>query len=236
MGRAEVAAAIAREGLEAADAVVLRWAVARCGDEPGCADRPLARWLQLEPDNAVPWLLLARRSPGRADEALQALRAATRFQVHWGQLPATVLEALPPERLPYLDLSLFVEAIGVQAALPDDSFMTLLERCRPPPAAGSERQRDCDAWAELLAGKADTLLARFIGLRLGAQAGWPPARVAAQKEALNALTASVNSPLAGSNPLSCASIEALRDQVRLVAEHGEVQALRLRAAAASAPK
>lgn len=235
MGGRESVAALRQVALAGNDVVALRWAVARCGDEGACSAEPLARWLALEPDNLVPWLILWHTQPERRDEALAGLQRATRYRAGWAQLSDVVLQALPAHTAPYLRVQWVIEAIGIEAATQDPSLFTLGKLCRPSPAPGSRRQTDCDGWAQLLATQGDTLMAQMMGLRLGELAGWPPERTEPQRQALRALSMGGPSVFDVAQPYGCAGVQRVTHWARHVAREGEVAALRA-LAAASAPR
>jgi len=229
--RRQRAWAVARLAAGSGDAVALSWADARCADDGPCSDLVLPAWLQLEPRNALPWWRLLERVPQREPEALAMLRRAEAHSQHWGVLADTVRQAMPPQVLPYVQAGLLVQAVGIEAALAHGGGFPMLRRCRPAPPEGSERQAACARWASLLSERADTLLARRVGLRLGELAGWPAERLAAQRQRLDALQA-VPAGLDPEQPLSCRGVERIGNWVADAARLGEVAALAARAASA----
>jgi len=230
---ADDATALRRIALAGQDPLVLAWATARCRDEPACVAEPLARWLALEPGNLVPWTQLWQSQPARREEAVAGLRQATGFRGGWAQLAEIVIQAMPAHVLPYLQVALIVEAVSVEAALPDPTPFTLLKLCRPPPERGSRRQGECEAWARLLTAQGSTLMAHMIGLRLGELAGWPPEHTEPQRRELTLVSmVAASRALNAEQPYSCDGAQRMRHWVQQVAQRGELAAMR---AAASAP-
>lgn len=218
--------ALRRVALGGNDPVALAWAVARCRGDSACDAEPLARWLALEPDNALPWLQLWQSQPARRDEALAGLRRATRFRAGWASLADTTLQALPAHVLRYLQLPLIVEAIGIEAALPDPGPFTVLKLCPASMERGSARQADCDAWARLLL-QGDTLMAQGLGVRLGERLGWPPERTEPLRQSVRDLSSTaVTSIFDLQQPYGCDGVRRTREWVRRVSRDGEVAALR----------
>lgn len=215
-----------RVALGGTDPVALAWAAARCRGDSACGAEPLARWLALEPDNALPWLQLWQSQPARREEALAGLRRATRFRAGWANLADTTLQALPAHVLPYLQLPLIVEAIGIEAALPDPGPFTILELCPASMERGSTRQADCDAWARLLL-QGDTLIAQGLGVRLGERLGWPPERTEPLRQSLRDLSGTAVTAIFDlQQPYGCDGVRRTREWVRRVSHDGEVAALR----------
>ena len=217
---------------QTSDATVVAWALARCRDDKPCRVRMAQRWQALEPDNVAAWLEGLSGSAEEIAQARHAIASAERFQLHWGALPATMLDHMPANVLPYLHSMLVVEAIGVEAALTLPSMTPLVAICRPRPAPGSQAQGQCDAAARVLAERSDTILGRRIGVRMGELAGWPAAEVAARRALSQNLQLGV-SGIDEKHPLSCASAAKTRAWVQAVAKLGEFDAYQSLVAASS---
>lgn len=206
------------------DPVAVSWALGRCRTKP-CQDQALDRWLELEPDNAVPLLLRIGSRP-RADEAsLRPLWAARRAQVHWGVLSDTVRRAMPAEVSGYVQMQLLSEAMVVEGTMLDVGHQTALALCKPAPAAGTERHAGCAALARLMAERSDTLLGVMVGLSLGEAVGLDPSYLRDKRAALEQLRAQF-SRVEGELPLSCEALRQAQQWVEAVAREGEISALR----------
>lgn len=206
------------------DPVAVSWALARCLTEP-CQQQALDRWVELEPDNAVPLLLRIGSRP-RADEtSLRPLWKARRAQAHWGVLSDTVRRAMPADLPGYVQMQLLSEAMVAEGAVLDVGHQTALALCKPAPAAGTERQAGCTALARLMVERSDTLLGVMMGLQVGEAAGLDPAYLRDKRAALEQLRAQFGR-VEAEQPLSCEALRQAQQWVEAVAREGEIPALR----------
>lgn len=227
--------ALGREAQAAGDPLILRWAIARCGENRGCAQPLAARWVEVEPGNAVAWLMLLDAAPQQRERALAGLRRASAFRSGWAQLAAVQHEAMPGAVLPYVQAQLAIEAIGIEAALPDPTMFVLSGLCRPPWGDAKTLARaDCDALARLMVERSDTLLALSVGSSIGKRLDWPAERLEALRRQAESETQAMGL-LVRENPFSCSATQAMHEWVRDVARDGERAALRARMPA-SAPR
>lgn len=168
------------------DPVVAAWAAARCSASDRCSAADLERWSELEPDNMAAWLaLLAGKPPLQRESGSVRLLSATRLHMHFGKLLQTVLQAMPADVLPYLQMGLWIEVIGVEAALALPPMAPLFALCKPAPEPGSARQAECTALAATLMQRSDSLVGASIGIRIAELGGLPKARAQALRAELN---------------------------------------------------
>ncbi len=237
-GRAPGAAqSLARDALGAGDPLMLRWAIARCEDR-NCSQPLAARWVEVEPGNAVAWLSLLDAAPQQRERALAGLRQASAFRSGWAHLAAIEQEAMPAAVLPYVQAQLVVEAIGIEAALRDPTMLLLSGLCRAPWGDAKTMSReDCDALARLMVERGDTLQALLTATSIGKRLGWPAERLESLgREAEVAMREIPAINLENEeNPFSCRAVQARHEWVREVARDGERAALRARLPA-SAPR
>jgi hypothetical protein len=176
----------------------------------------------------VAWLTWASDPAVNAlanEEAISAgLRQSTAYADHLHALAGALLNAVPADVPPYLQLNLAVEAIGMQAAVGMNYMQFMFKRCKPPWPTGTDRQAECAQLAELMVKHGDSLMSHMMGTRLGELAGWPAPRVAAL------LAEQATLP----QPLSCAVVQPLLKQIVDAARVGEMAALRAYAQGASA--
>jgi hypothetical protein len=197
-----------------------------------CALLSAEQWARLDPGNAAPWQEVfaaaqARRDTPAANEALHRIATSQRSDQGFSKLPGLVLDSAPDDdvlRGGVMELAL--ETIAVELSWMGPSDQPLIAACRRDQLRDSSRRQTCDAIAELLADKSDTLLGRTMGGAIGRQAGWPEERIDRMRAEQQAFTAS---RFAGMDPraaMSCASIARMTDDLRHVAALGEVGAMR----------
>ena len=168
-----------------------------------------------------------RRDVATQNEALHRIAASTRSDQSFLKLSRLVIDHVPDDDASVLvALTLASEVFGVDAASPLPGYQTMLEQCRGSSLRDANRRQSCNAVADFLVERGDDLLGRKIGVRIGAQVGWPAERVdrlrgeavayERSREAANNL-----------NPTSaCADIRRDLEYVRRLARLGEAGALR----------
>ncbi|MDE2372524.1 MAG: hypothetical protein KGN16_26395 [Burkholderiales bacterium] len=216
------------------DPVLLAWAAQQCVSTASCPTDPAAAWSQVEPDNAVPWLLIAAHQPGKQAEALTALARATRYTSHYGAISAAVLDAMPADIPSYLQPQLLLQSFVVDGAMGGADSAEAAKLCRPAPEAGSQRQALCRSLAALMVGQDDTALAYLIGLRVEVLAGMPGHHYQERRAAMQRLLTDTGMALIDwEHPYSCAAVERWQRWTRDRAALGELGAARAWAAAAA---
>jgi hypothetical protein len=230
----DAAQALSQLAAASADPVVASWLMMRCGGQARCADDDLQRWAVLEPDNLAAWLALADQQPERQAEVVRRAPEMARFETHQGKLLDVVMQAMPPDVPPYVQLKVWMHAIGVEAAAAVPPPGPLLASCQPRPEAGSARQRACAGMARVLVEHGDSSMGRLAGLKLAELGGAPAAAVQAQRQQLNAALRSAQGLFDERQPLSCASHARVQAWLQLRAQMGELGALQSMAAADAA--
>jgi hypothetical protein len=233
--------ALARQAAATRDPLVYASAINACAiaeaqeSSSACATLRPEQWAQLDPDNAIPWLLSAqeatrRRDVGAADSAMQ--RAARARQVDWRLAP--VLMLLP--RLPYLQEP--VRAV-VTAALLGAYGGTLemarslpaLELCTKATVADAARRVACNDVAELLLAKGTTLMDHSVGAGIGSRVGWQASRLQALNEERQRLVLAFQVSSPPPNTLGCDWMAASQRWMSDIAREGELGFARRAAAA-----
>jgi hypothetical protein len=209
-------AALSALASSSSDPVVAMWAADLCFDPARCDPPALARWVEIEPENAAAWLLWLEAHPEQRSAALQRLASARRFVTHEDMLLATALQAMPGNVPAYIEPALWSRIMGVAAARPIVQMQRAASLCRPPLAAGSELMTACARLAEVLAEHSDSTLARLTGARIGESAGWPAERVQAVRDRSRAEQAEqmAGATLDAAQPLSCNSVESVRQHLQ----------------------
>ena len=222
------------------DPVVALWAQQRCDLGASCLEMA-GRWAQVEPQNLAPWVNLLARQPQRRAELIAHMAAATRFDRHEQALSLAVFEALPAGVAPYLQPALWIDVIGVEAAMSMPGFSAVFDHCRAPLAAGGVVVRECTTIARTLADRSDSALGIGLGLRLAERSGLALDDLARRRAELNLWRGPPENLFDRQQPLSCAGVARMRTWVEQRARLGELGALRARAApraasAASTPR
>ena len=189
---------LAQIALEGTDPAVFAIASRACDTDLGkaapgdCQKLTLQRWTQLDSDNAEPWLLLAAdaHSKGALDtesDAVEHAAAAHSFNNYGDSLYAFSAPSLPNDATPFERAWLAAQLIGFVAAWPRPEYGYLRTHC-PSTALQDDRvRRQCEALANLLLNKSNTILDLSMSRVMGQQLGWPQPRLDRMKEETNAL-------------------------------------------------
>ncbi|MDP2005084.1 MAG: hypothetical protein Q8K45_05360 [Rubrivivax sp.] len=218
------------------DPVVVLWAQQRCDLGASCLEM-VERWALVEPQNLAPWARLLALQPQRREELIARMAAAKRFDLHGQALSLAVLEALPASLAPYLQPGLWIDVIGIEAAMTMPSFKALFDHCREPLRASAEVQWACRSITATLLDRSDEAVGVGLGLRLAERAGLATGEVARRRAELQSWQRAPEGIFDAAQPLSCAGVARMRAWVEARARLGEMGALRARAehrAAASA--
>ena len=226
--------ALARLARDSKDPVVYALAMHHCPRASGpagpgaCPLLSYEQWASIDPDNAAPWLYLADQvvaGGGDPSEALQRAARARHNHTHWAALHGLVMAAQPSAVPPLERLLMSVEVIGVQAAEVPPLNATV-KYCSTAELRSGNRRQTCEALADLLVNRGDTLLDLGVGRAVGEKLGWSADRVAALRDEGLALMALQTEQLAGKQPYSCASAEILMAHFAQVTRLGELVAMR----------
>lgn len=224
--------AFAREGLATLDGKFYAVAYYACnrgvegrvttGD---CAQYSAARWAQLEPQNATPWLMLAAAAQDRKDDVArdEALRRASKAAYADYHLESLFLLADQPA-IRALDpagrLAVIVRLTGLWAAFATPPLQPALQACAASAVVDPERKLMCSDLARVFTENGADLLQFSVGASIGERAGWPPERVAALRERLDAVKL-VTSTIPD-NMWSCESMRKWESRLEGMLKHGEL--------------
>jgi len=157
-----------------------------------CALLSAERWAQIEPDNGVPWLILASAAqaandlPAR-DTAVVRASTAQRFDAHLpnflGLLHSPGIQAEPPQ----IRAALEEDLLGLEITRPAMPYSAFLGFCGYPSTADAGRLRVCGDLANLLLNHDQTMIGLGAGVKLAQSAGFPPERINALREEKKAL-------------------------------------------------
>ena len=200
--------------------------------EGACQLLSAEQWARLDPGNATPWsFVLAqaglRRDVATQNEALYRIATSTRSDQYFFRLSRVVIDHMPDDDSSGpVALTLATEVIGVEASYWLPGYQAMLDQCRRPALRDSNRRQTCNAVAELLVERGDTLLERGVGARIGSQIGWPAERIDRLRGEAIAYEASRDAANSFKPANACADIRRDLDTVRRNARLGEAGALR----------
>lgn len=204
-----------------------------------------ARLAEHDPDNAMPWLLVAddarrRGDPAAQAEAMRRAAAARRNEPYLHQTLRPLADATLAKAAPIDRYVAQASALGVYAALPLPSYAPVLEYCRR--ADARERAETCAPLAALLVDGDGSMLDIAMGRAIGAKAGWSAERIAAVDDQFDAMRWVAKQmgeeswqSVEGGTQLSCAAM-AMQERLAMdMARYGEGGQLRRRIAATRQP-
>jgi len=220
------------------DPAVYATAVGACdtdGDSAkgACEQISLKGWTQVDPDNAVPWLLLAGKAHARKDAAGEAnafnhASKASKVDSYNFSLLAYAEPELPKDATPLERWWLAVETIGIEAAFGMRQYGIASKHCSAAAVQDSDVQQQCSELAEVFVTKGTNLLDLGVGTSMGARAGWTKERVAGLKQEGDALTQALvqATPAGVENQWTCGAVERGNAYVREAIQLGELRATR----------
>lgn len=188
-----------------------------------CQSLSARRWSELEPNNAMPWLMMMDEAALNQDiSGLQeALYHATHAQ-HLAERAQAPLQAIvdvasdDPSSL-VAARSLAIDAIGIAAAQVGPASVMA---CREATPRDANLWQECTAMVDLLEHRSDSLFARMVGATIDKHQtgnGAAATQVAAQMHQLTALD------LASSS--SCSDLHGKLSLMRRMAVDGEIAVL-----------
>ena len=199
---------------------------------PSCRSISLDRWIQLDPDNGVPWLTMLSQAQASGDAAgaraaLSHMASATRFDIY-PQVAAGAIASRAarddPELAAVKDLSL--EASAVEAMLPLPPFQALTQLCRDKAGGDVELAQTCRTISDTMYAHSDSLISQSVSAAVLLQATGDASRrdfIPAERAVAEARW----SPATGFS--ACQEMRDSLDRVVRTARVGEVEAMRERA-------
>lgn len=156
--------------------------IAATDAESACRELSLQQWSRIDPDNAVPWLLLAGDARSRHDGAAEAeafSHAATAHKIdsYSDSVYAFAEPELPPDVTQLERAYLATEVVGVEAGIRGHQYSVASQYCSSNAMQDAGVQQQCKSLAELLVTKGNNFLDLGLGKTIGARAGWPKGRV-----------------------------------------------------------
>jgi hypothetical protein len=217
------------------DPAILALAYIKCtkggediASQGACAQLNLDDWARADADNAVPWLQLAAKARREGDGTAEAAAMTHAAQAHqyqpyyWSVFPFAQT-AMPQDATATERWILSTEVMGVEAAMPAP-YQPLFQYCSREAQSDAAVHGQCNAVAELMVGKAATLVDLSVGKSLGARVGWPAERLDKLNQDLHASMQAL-SQLNTSDPKqqwSCDSVARGNSYMSRLGESGEL--------------
>lgn len=192
------AQALAQEGLATLDPKVYAVCYYACDRgvegsvrDGDCARYSAARWAQLEPGNAIPWLFLAAAAQTRKDEAArdEALRRASQAayaDYHNRSMFALLAHPAVRGKDAGTRLAAMTRLSGIWAAFAIPNLSVIGQSCSEAAMRDSERRQMCSSLGRVFTDNGSDLLLFSLGIRLGTRAGWPEQQLAPLRDRLDA--------------------------------------------------
>lgn len=157
-----------------------------------CQQITLNTWSSLDPNNAVPWLLLAGKAHAMNDHAAEAAAfsqaaGATRTDAYNFSLYTYAELEMPADVTPLERWYMSTKVVGIEAATASLHYHVAGQYCSATAMSDDGIHRQCEALAELLVHKGTNLLDLSFGTNIGARAGWSQKIVAGLTEERDAL-------------------------------------------------
>jgi len=201
--------------------------------DSACRQLSLQRWARMDPDNAVPWLLLAGKARARHDSAAEAdafSNAATAHKIdsYSDSVFAFAEPELPQDVTPLERSYLATEVIGVEAAIRSPQYSVASQHCSSDAMQDSNVRQQCNSLAELLVTKGTNLLDLGLGKTIGARAGWPTKRVNELVQEQHALMQAIvqQTPSDNDKLWTCDAVSRVNAYVVQRVQQGELGAAR----------
>jgi hypothetical protein len=195
-----------------------------------CSQLSADRWSKLDPDNAVPWLLVAERAHANQDAVGEAAAFAAAGTAHRNESYTDSLLRLaepdkPVDTTPLENWSMAIHIFGIEAAS-ITPFGPAFSYCSKDAIQDKTVAERCAALAELWATKPGNIVNLMVGEKLGERVGWPQERLENLKERIAAYLQLLSEPtlLSGESPWSCEAVARGNALVVKLTQMGEVGA------------
>jgi hypothetical protein len=205
-----------------------------------CAQLTTARWAQLEPDNAVPWFVLANEAHQNKDEAalVEALHRAARAKFSdydWGTILAAADHREAVALAPASRLVFLTTLIGIYSAFPVPPYLAASQACERERIGDTARRQLCSDLATMMTERSGSLLEFSLGTAIGERTGWPAERVQRLRDEKEAMFMVSANDWISDDVHSCEFLRKLETRTREFATLGELRAGRQRIAASGRP-
>jgi len=198
-----------------------------------CRQLTAEHWAQLDPENVVPWLMVANEASQKSDGleesiAFRHAAAATRADSYATSLYAFAAPELPADASPLSRSFLATEAIGVEAAMPIFEYGYLNRRCSAEALRSDDVHMECAEIASLLVNHGPSVMDLGIGTSIGSRLGWSRGKISEltqRQHALMAILTEEVDPRAEDQQWTCDEVQRVNKYMQQRVLLGEVQAM-----------
>jgi len=190
-----------------------------------CSLLSVARWAELEPDNGVPWLLVALRANDAAarDQAVYHASTAKRFDAYFPNFAGMLQWPEIRAEAPQIRWAIADELFAMELGRPVLSYGPFLQFCNYPAVADATRIGTCGDLANLLLTQDRTLMGFGTAVRLAQSADWPRDKVDALRDEKEAVYKAAQGGVAAQKPSKAVSdCEDLARLERWSADYAEL--------------
>jgi hypothetical protein len=197
--------------------------------DAACNQISLAKWANMDPDNAAPWLEMARAAHSRSDHAAELEAVNHAVQAHTidfynDSFLGFASSGMPSNTTELQQAAFFQGRIGhVGGDGYAHSFVTS-QYCTVAAVRNASIHEQCEALAQLLTDHGRNTLDVSAAATIGTRLGWAPERISAMREEVLAMFRAEN--YSGKDPWSCDNVRALTEFASIQARSGEVAAAR----------
>ena len=192
-------------------------------------------WAALEPNNAVPWLLIFGMAAGKKDVPAQAdaarhIALTTAYDPHLLDRAPLLLSAETTSQKLIIQSSIASLVIGANAAYSMDAIYGFAQYCSESAAVDPLRRASCNNLATKYIDNDQSVIGVSMARIVGKRIGWDAARVQALEDEKDVILGYMSELGADENPFSCAALEKNNEWVRESLIKGERKWARDRAA------
>jgi hypothetical protein len=221
------------------DPAVYALALGRCAAAGGglplagsCQGLSASHWAEMDPDNAVPWLMVADQAhsahdPTRESEAFERVVHASRRETYTTALYAAARAAMPSSLSP---LARAVAGAKLFALAPSSVSVPIgifSGTCSEEALHDARRRENCAALANSLLDHSSTFWEMAVGVELAGRLGFPSGRFSADADELGTLRRGLQRlPTAGARTFNCAAVAEANDYLDLLIDKGEPAAMK----------
>jgi hypothetical protein len=194
-----------------------------------CNQISLAKWADMDSDNAAPWLEMAAAAHSRLDQAaeLDAVNHAVhahRVDFYNDSFLAYASSGMPLETTALQRAAFFQSRIGHVGGDGYAHAFATSHYCTAAAVQKSSIHQQCEALAELLADHGRNTLDLSAAAAIGTRLGWASERVTAMREETLAMFRVET--YSGRDPWNCENVRALTEFAGVQARSGELAAAR----------
>jgi hypothetical protein len=197
--------------------------------DAACNQISLAKWANMDPDNAAPWLEMARAAHSRSDHAaeLEAVNHAVHahtIDFYNDSFLSFASSGMPSDTTELQQAAFFQGRIGHVGGDGYAHSFVSGQYCTVAALRNASIHEQCEALAQLMMDHGRNTLDVSAAATIGTRLGWAPERISAMREEVLAMFRTEN--YSGKDPWSCDNVRALTEFAGVQARSGELAAAR----------